>query len=318
MDARLGQLELEISPVQTQLAVGYKVAGLVGHEFLPVFRNPGRTFKVPIYGTESFELVDAKRPLRGDPKEVSFAISNEEETLTEYSIQSPMDQREEDAAAVAGISYADRATLTAKRTVAISREKDTSDLLTDTTTYASGNSKTVTAKWDSDSNDPLDEIFAAKEVIRGKIGLEPNFCLMGQLAWNSFKRNALIVAAVPGGTGADQTVKSVRKSQALELMEMENLFIGAGSYHTGSAFADIWGDVCILAYCNPNPTETEEPSFGYTVTQVFGMDADGLPLMGVAGGWVKSPFVDAAWYMENRLIWVALDTAGYLMLSVNT
>lgn len=318
MDDRLAQLELEISPVQTQLAVGYQVTGLVGHEFLPVYQVGGRTFKAPIYGTEGFEIVDAKRALRGDPKEVTFAVDHQEKTLTEYCLQSPMDEREEESAAVAGINYSDRATLTCKRNVCLSREKDTADLLLNTATYAAGNSTTVTDKWDVDTNDPVDEIEAAAEVIRGKIGVRPNFCLMGHAAWTSFRNNALVLARVPGGTGADSTIKQVRQQQALEILEIPNLFVGSGSYHTGTAFTDFWGDACILAYCNPNPNDIEEPTFGYTVTRVFGQDSTGLPLMGVAGGWVKSPFVNAAWYKENRAMWIALNTAGYLMLAVNT
>lgn len=318
MDQRLANLELEVSPVQTQLAVGYQVAGLVGHEFLPVYQVGSRTFKAPIYGTEGFELVDAKRGLRTDPKEVSFSVSHTEKELTEYSLQSPMDEREDEAAATSGINYGDRGTLTCKRNVCISREKDTADLLTDTATYAAGNSKTVTAKWDNDTNDPMDDCELAKETIREKIGMKPNYCLMGYKSWTAFRNNANILARVPGGTGADQTVKQVRQAQATEILEVPNLYIGEGVYWSGSGFNDIWADVCIFAYCNPNPTDVEEPTFGFTVTRTFGTDASGLPLMGIAGGWVKSPFVDAVWYKENRLIWVSLDTAGYLLLSTNT
>lgn len=319
MEARLDALQLDMDPYESALSTGYKVNGLVAHEIMPVYTVPERTFKAPVYGIEGFELVDAKRALHAEPNEVSWAVSYQTGALEERALQVPVDTNEEEAAAVAGISLRDRARMTATRHVAISREYAAAQELLATGTYDTGNSETITEYWDDMTTapqsdyDPLVAIDAAKEVVRGKIGVMPNFCLMGRATWNAFKKNSYIVNAMPGGTGADSTIKRTTLANAKDLLDMERLIIAGSTYHTGAAFADIWGDCFIMAYQNPNPTETEEPTFGFTLTRQTG-EADGVPILGAAGSWQKSPWVTGVYYQEWSLNWVAMDTAGYLML----
>jgi len=208
--------------------------------------------------------------------------------------------------------------MTCQRSVAISREYAISQMLATTTNYASGNSTTVTNQWaDKTSgvsdNDPMTEIEAGVDVIRTKTGLKPNYGLMGYDTWMAFKGNTYILDRMPGGTGADRTVKNVTVDMAREILGLDRLFIAESIYHTGSAFADIWSDLMVLAYCNPNPTDVEEPTFGFTLAQQYG-EIDGVPLLGVSGSWQKSPWVRGVWYGEMRKPWIALNTAGYLML----
>jgi hypothetical protein len=321
-DARLDALQLDINPLESALSIGYQVPGLVAHLFMPVYRVPSRTFKAPIYGTEGFQLADARRALHTEPNEVSWSVSYQEEALAEYALQMPIDNREVEAANVAGISLESRARMTCQRLVSINREKAAADLLTDTGTYDTGNSETVTDQWNDKTSgvsdhDPIPQIEAAKEVIRGKTGMLPNYCLMGRASWIAFRDNTYIQDRAPGGTGADSTVKQVTRDQAREILEIDQLFVAQSIYHTGAAFADMWSDCCILAYQNPNPTDIEEPTFGFTLGRQYA-EIDGLPLMGQAGSWEKNPWVTGVWYGEEYLTWVALDTAGYLFLDTNS
>jgi hypothetical protein len=318
MKDHLDALQLNIDPLESALSIGYAVRGLVGHRFLPAYRVGSPTVKAKVYGTEGFQLVDAKRALRAEPKEVDFTVSETTKRLTEYTLQVPLDTREEEAAAIGSIDARGRARTVAQRHVAISREYDIASTLTTAGNYASGNSTTITDQWNDftsgvSDHDPITAIDTAKSVIRQKTGMEPNYCLMGRTTWNAVKNNTYILARLPGGTGADTKTKFASVDSVRDLLELDELMVADSVYHTGSAFADIWSDVCILAYINPNPTEEEEPTFGFTLTREYG-EVDGLPLLGVAGIYQKSPWVTGVWYGEERLPWIALDTAGYLML----
>jgi hypothetical protein len=318
---RLDTLQLSINPLESALSIGYQVPGLIGQLILPVYRVGSRTVRTPLYGMESFRLTDARRALRSEPKEIDFTVSYQDAVLEEYALQVPVDRRETEASATVGVDHISRARTTAQRNVAINREKDIAALLTATGSYASGNSETVSSGsgWNELTSgvsnvDPVQVVDAKKEIVRGKIGMEPNAILMGQATWNAFKFNTNVVAKIPGGTGADQTAKRVTEVTARELLEVDHLYIGKGVYSDdGSAFTDIWGDVCIMAYINPNPTEVEEPTFGFTLARQYG-EVEGLPLLGLAGEWEKNPWVTGVWYQEERKAWIALNTAGYLML----
>jgi len=323
MDARLDALQLDINPLESALSIGYQINGLVSHLFMPVYRVPNRTFKAPIYGVEGFEIVDARRALHSDPKEISWTVSYQEEALTEYALQMPIDNRETEAANLAGISLESRARMTCQRHCAITREYDSAQILLNTASYDTGNSTTLSTQWDTVTTapqsdvDPIVDIEAGKEVVRGKTGMVPNYCLMGRATWLAFKSNSYILDRVPGGTGSDSTVKSVSVAQAKEILEVDQLFIAGSVYHDGSSFADIWGDCCILANQNPTPSDTEEPTFGFTLARQYA-EIEGLPLLGQAGSWQKSPWVTGVWYGEEYLTWVALNTAGYLILDTAT
>lgn len=318
MTDRLTELRLNIDPLQSALSIGFMMPELIGHKVLPYYIVPTMSFKAPIYGPEAFELVDARRGLRSDPKEVEFGVTYTTETLEEFALSAPLDRLEIEEASVAGIDARGRARGTAQRMVVLNREKYIADKVNSTATYPAGSFSAISVKWDTASGDPFADIQTAMDVIRGLVGVLPNNMSMGYSAWTTVRDNANVLAKMPGGTGADATIKNVTMRQFADHLNIPFFNVGTAAYYDGSDFIDMWPDNVHLSYVNPNPTEAESPTFGFTVCRRFG-EVDGVPLLGIAGDdLTNQQWVSKMWYMEQLKPWIAKSDAGYLLTAANT
>lgn len=315
---RLDNLRLGVSVVQSVLATGYKPRGLIGTQVLPWFRVVAQSVRAPTFGREAFRLVEDRRALHREPAEVSWDVTYQDMSLVEHTIQVPMDRTEREAASEVGIDMVSRSRQTAQRIVAVNREKEIADLVTATGSYDSTNRVALSTTWDTFTSgvsdaDPLLTFDAARDEIRGDIGMLPNMAWMGYTTWAALMRNTYILDRLPGGTGADATQKRLTEEALRAMLGVEYLFIGMAHYaDADNAFTDLWGDAAGMAYINPNPTDEEEPVFGFTFGRQYG-EVDGVPLLGLSGQWDKNPWVTSVWYGEDRLAWLANADAGYLI-----
>jgi len=318
MPDRLSELRLNIDPLQTALSIGFMMPELIGHKVLPYYIVPSMSFKAPIYGYEAFKLVDARRALRSKPKQVEFAVDYTTEQLEEFALSAPLDRLEIEEASVAGIDARGRARGTAQRMVVLNREKAIADLINTDATYAAGMVTTVSVKWDTDTGDPFNDLLAVMDAIRQKVGVLPNNLEMGWSAWTSARGNPNVINKMPGGTGADRTTQTVSMQQFSDYLNMPYFNVGTAAYHDGTDFVDMWPDNVHLSYVDPNPTEREAPTFGFTATRRYG-EVDGVPLLGIAGDdLTEQQWVSEMWYMEQLKPWIAKNDAGYLLKATNT
>jgi hypothetical protein len=326
MTTRLQDLRLDIDVLVSALTIGYTVPNLIGTRVLPYYIVPADNIEAPIFGLESFREVDSHRGLRTAPAEVEFAVSSQTASLVEHALQSKVDYLEEEAGAVAGWSPRQKAANTVKRVIAINREKEIADIMQATTSYGASHSTTLTNKWDvmttapQSDYDPFVDIDVGIAQMRSAIGMRPNVAWCGDACWQTLKKNSFVLAAMPGGTGADSTVKRVTEAAFADLIGVDQFYIGESVYSAdGAAMTDTWADDFGMLYSDPNPNEAESPAFGWTLCRQYG-EVDGIPMLGVAGvdDTSGNRWWTGYWYLERYLPWVALDTAGYLIKTVNT
>lgn len=320
---RLEDLRLNIDMLQTTLAVGFEPEEpLIGTTVLPAFVHPTMSVMAPIYGNEAFQIsgVDDLRGLRSNPKTVDFDISYQSTELEEHALASGLDRLEEEAGSNIGINLISQSRQVAQGMVALIREKAIADLLFTAGTYASGNTTTISTKWDQATGDPFGDIETAKQAFRLQNGVFPNQIVFGNVAWENAKANAYVLAKMPGGTGADSQIKNVTEAQFASYIRIPRMYVGRSMYATDSTtFADIWGDHVSLSYVNPNPNGQKKPSFGYTLTRSFGSIENNIQLLGLSGytltdeQWYKE-----IWYMEQYKPWIARDAAGWLLSTTST
>lgn len=327
--SRLSDLRLDIDPVQTRLAVGFNPAGFIGHKVLPIYPFPGQSFKVKVFDKAAMVLPAGTRFPTGAerPQRVSFSYSYATGEIERYGLESQLDVEEVAAAGVAGINVVTRARATAQFGVELFREQQAATLVQTAANFGT-NTDTAADTWDTFTNDvsdadPLVDIRDAKDGIMATTGRKPNVAWCSYELWQAIQLNTFISARLPtllastGGADPSAIRQDITEAQFARLIGVEEFYVGSVRY---AASADatttsaLWDDDSFgLAYRNPNPSEMEEPSFGYTITRQFGQTADGLPVLGLAGTDLLTPWASAYWYVAHYVHKLTLASAGYLI-----
>ncbi|MGH8087245.1 MAG: hypothetical protein ACREPC_03150, partial [Stenotrophomonas sp.] len=142
-------------------------------------------------------------------------------------------------------------------------------------------------RWTGDSSDPTQDISAAKNAVRGSIGVRPNTVLLSASAFAGLESNKSIIDRLKY-TGRDAVTTEI----LARLWGVQSVVVGEAVGATGQDddLGDVWGDDVIVAYVAPptggNSRSNARPSYGYTYS------ITGMPL-------VRKPYRD-----ENARSWV--------------
>jgi hypothetical protein len=317
---RLDELRLQTSPVLTALAAGYKPAGVIGDSVLPIIRATSDSIKLPKFSADALPTGDDLRALRAAPKQGKWGVTYVTVTLEEHAVDYPADWRELQAGDVVGLDVLARNARSAKRAVVLGREKAVATLLTNPTSYATGNSETVGSgsgwneKTSGKSNvDVVDVILAKAELLRQKVGVTPNVFWCGAQTWNAISRNTYVLdrlAFAPATIAARQVTK---EAFAAAIGVSRVLVGGAVASSDGATISDIWGDAAGLCYVEDNPNEVEAPTFGMLAMRVWQQGAENT--YGFTATWDDAGgLVRHVAYVEFYKPFIAMPEAGYLWL----
>lgn len=299
-----------VDPVLTTHARGYRHPEHVGMVLFPPVDVALRAGKAIEFGKESFRLYNTRRAPGTAVKRVTFGYEGKPYALVQDSVDVPVPREVlEEAEKGPGVDLGLRATSTAMKIMALPLEVDQAALARNAGAYDANHKLALsgTSQWsDTDDSDPIANIDAAKEAVRSTTGLYPNVMVIGAAAWPALKNHPKIVERVKYTSRDSVTAEIVGN-----VLDLEKLAIGgAVTADDAGTFSDVWGKDAILAYAPQQPSEMEEPSFGYTYRLK------------------NHPFVSPAWWDNGTRSWIygatyeripvlTGITAGFLLQNVS-
>lgn len=318
--ARIDTLFGNINSALTAKSLGYSPPpNLIGHRVLPLVPFSSLKVELPVYDKSAFQLVEpAYRPLYGNPETISVSRSYATYDLDEITLGARVDQREKVAAAVSALPWdpLERAAMNAKRLVLTRREKLIADKLQNPSNYGYVVTTSAGSGWNEKTGgvsnvNPLEILDnVAMEVVK-KIGVRPNVLVMGQAAWQAMKYNTKVHDTIFGvnmpGLPNTELIRSY--------LQLEEVFVGEGTYFDGTNFTQMWGDFAALIYRPSTGLGDMVPSYGFTAIASWGMSGD-QDVLGIVTEWSVSPYVQEIDYTEFVKPHIAMTEAGALILDV--
>lgn len=266
-----------VSVPLTTLASGYKPQGLIGETVFPVVKSVTKGGKIPIFGKDAFKVYETLRA-RGAKSNRAQMEPDSWKTFycEEHDLAIPLDQRElnelnnipGDMALKALFNLQDRQRRRVQWNLKLELEKVIADQALLLGNYAAGSSRTLatTECWSETGSDPVGDIEAAREVIRGCIGVYPNTLILGAVTYEQLKFHAAYTNIMKVTND-----KVVRPDLLAQVHDLKRVIIGLSmGLDVAGAFYDLWGDDAILCYIPDTTTpDIDEPSFGYTIKPGF-------------------------------------------------
>ena len=266
-----------VSVPLTTLATGYKPSGLIGEEVFPVVKSVTKGGKIPIFGKDAFKVYET---LRARGAHSNRAGMTPDSWITffceEHDLAIPLDQRElnelnnlpGDAALKALFNLQDRQRRRVQWNLKLELEKVIADMVQNSASYNASNRLALSGSdcWSETGSDPVSAIEAAREVIRGKIGVYPNTLIMGADTYAQLKFHAAYTDKMKLTND-----KVVRPDLIAQMHDLKRVIIGMSmGLNTSEAFYDLWADNAILCYIPDTKTpDIDEPAFGYTIKPGF-------------------------------------------------
>jgi hypothetical protein len=255
-----------VDELLSSVAQGYSNGEYVADQIFPEVVVTKEAGKIRHFTKELFHYHNAQRALgahsnvlnQGNQAPISWSLS-------EYDLAIPVDYREE--AETTDINLERAKTYELSEMMKLRREKRVADAVQTQGNYTSNNTSAVGTKWNASGGDPIADVNAAKVVVRGNIGREPNTLLLGYTAFQAAKNSAAVIDRVK------YSQKGVITTDILkELFEVDNLIVGKAVWidpATGVQ-ADVWGDNAILSYVSTagrDQRSIRTPGFGYTLVK---------------------------------------------------
>jgi len=254
-----------LDPILTTVARGYRSPkAAIANVLFPIVPVMARAGRIIAFGPDDFKLVSTARAPGANTKRVQFGYSSDNFSLVDHRLEGAVPvELQEEAQAVPGIDLGANAVRRVQNVMALEREKKAADLALNAANYAASNKVTLagTDQWSDPASDPFTDINAAKQVIRSQTGEKPNVLALGPLVLTALRSHPKILDRL--STASDRPPATLQQLQAL--FELAQIVEGEAVYHTGAAFADVWGKDAVLAYTTPaSLQEMGSPSYGYT------------------------------------------------------
>jgi hypothetical protein len=251
--------------ILTEIARGYRSSrAAIANILFPLVSVTSRGGKVISFSKEDFRLISSIRSPGSNTKRVQFGYNSDDFSLTDYRLeaQTPYEIQEE-AVVVPGIDMITLSVRKVQDAMAREREYAASVLARNDALYGTNNKETLssTGQWSDPASDPIDDVLAAKEVIRQQVGSRPNSMVLGPKVLTALRNHPKILDRL--STSADRPPASMAQLSAL--FEIPQIVEGEEVYYDGTQFQDVWGKDAILAYTTPaSLAEMGSPSYGYT------------------------------------------------------
>lgn len=256
-----------VDPILTAVARGYRSqAAAVADALFPIVTVGARAGNIISFGPDDFKIASTIRAPGSATKRVQFGYAKEQYALVDHRLEALVPaELQEEGLAVPGIDNIAIHVRKVQNMMALERENQAATLARNAANYANSNKLTLAAndRWDvvhADS-DPFADILAAKEAVRTQIGLRPNVLTLGPKVLTALRSHAKVLDRL--STATDRPPATL--AQLAALFELDLIVEGGAVYHTGTAFADVWGTDAILAYTTPaSLADMGSPSYGYT------------------------------------------------------
>lgn len=239
----------------------------IGSQVMPPVNVPNESnvyYKIP--ASAFFRVPDTSRARKTLANRVEFEVTSETYYCREYALAGDISLQD--------IANADNPLKLRENTVGVvqtgllrDQEVRIANRVTSATNLGSGTLLTGANKWsDYVNSDPLTAVTTAQAFIRQKTGMEPNTAIIDKDTLTILRRHPALLDMYKYTTGG-----LVTETQIAEALGVGRLLVGRGIKENAleggtSSVTNIWGNNCILAYIDPNPTGLQVVTFGLSMT----------------------------------------------------
>lgn len=315
------QIRLNQNPILTNLLLGRGQGSFVAEKLFPRLPQALSAISLAQLGDERFKRYNLRRAPGTPTKRVEIKYEGKTYTVEQYAVEVPIPReviRESDESRRLNVgNYLDISRIamaTASDILGLDYELDVAGLATTSGSYASGHVVALSAgtKWSASTGTPVDDILAASNIIRKKIGKRPNKLVLGADAELALTKNEQVRGYLPSTQMGPATLEQLKT-----ILKVSEIVVGDATWVDGAGVGqDVWGNNAILAYSpsigggNSGDISLAEPSFGFT---------------NVIEG---HPFAETPYFENGLKSWiygatferrpnVAYNTAGFLFQNPN-
>lgn len=270
-----------ISVPLTKLAAGYKAPNLVANQVFPTVGTLASSGVIPLYSSkDAFKIYETMRAKGAYTKRAPISPDSWlSYSCHEHDLAIPLDQREldelkalpGDAVLKALFNLEDRQRRRVQSNIALELEQTVANYVQTASNYPTGHVTTLAGgdSWSETTSNPVSDIEAAREIIRGDIGLYPNTIVMGHTTAALFKFHS----AYTGLLNANKD-KIVTMDMIAAVHDIKRVIVGGAKaieiVNGVETLADLWGDFFMLCYIPETITpDIDEPAFGYVIRPTF-------------------------------------------------
>ncbi len=297
-----------VNEVQTQHARTIKVSKFVGQVLfpeVPVIKSAGTIVK---FGKEEFAKYNLKRAPGSKVARISIGYEGGRYATQQDALEIPIPYEVQRAAEEGPkVDLRQRATEKGMRIITQSLEHEWAALALNPANYDNDHKLSFNPNdmWSAADGDPTADIEHAKAVIQETAMEDANRLVLSPRAWAAVKSNPKIQERFKY-----TSAQSITLQMLAALWDIEQVVVGkAVTIGADGKPSPIWGKDAVLAYVNPQPSDNEEPSFGYTYV------LEGYPL--VEEGYTENSH--RSWMqpiIHERVPVIAAEGAGCLFQSV--
>jgi hypothetical protein len=298
--------------------VAYQQQPFIGSMLLPeVSASPDGTLKASFFSFGKESLLNASAGdeigTYGEHKRADLGVSQTDITLVKHGMSAWIDPDERSSYEAVGINIEDEKAKLIRTQVETRKEGLAASLVTTYTNYSSATHYTTltgTDQWSHSSADPLGQINAKIEVLRGVLGQRPNVLWMSPSASSAVRLHPNIIKYVNGGATKQNPAVPISAEIIGSILGVRVLIGEAIAATTpGGTVSDIWGDYAGLLFVGG--TGMYDLKFGCTLV------SSGYPIQRVERDPHKgSKGIDVLYYDDAYKHAVQLATAGFLWQDV--
>ena len=170
--------------------------------------------------------------------------------------------------------------------VMLDREIRVANTVFNAANYIAANKATLAGvtQWSDFANsNPLDAMLTALDLPV----FRPNTLVFGQAVWTKVRQHPRLIQAA---NASAQTGGAITRQQLADLLEVKNIFVGAGFVNTAAkgqaaSISRVWGKYAAALYISEDASSADQPAWGFTAQ--FGERIAGVidePKAGLRGG----------------------------------
>ena len=315
------QIRLNQNPILTNLLLGRGQGSFVAEKLFPRLPQALSAISLAQLGDERFKRYNLRRAPGTSTKRVEIKYEGKTYTVEQCAVEIPIPReviRESDESRRLNVgNYLDISRIamaTASDILGLDYELAVAELATTSGAYAAGHVVALAAgtKWSASTGTPVDDILAAANIIRKKIGKRPNKLVLGADAELALIKNAQVRGYLPSTQMGPATLDQLKT-----ILKVAEIVVADATWVDGAGVGqDVWGNNAVLAYApsigasGGGDISLAEPSFGFT---------------NVIEG---HPFAETPYYENSVKSWiygatferrpnVAYNTAGFLFQNPN-
>lgn len=255
--------DLLVREYAPQILTGYGNDDYAARKILPPIKVKSRETKIAAFTADHMRLVETINSGLDPAVEINDGMSYTDLDPVFRAAKRTLTQRqiEEFPNGVKAVKYAYGLITEAMQ---IEEDYNLADAMTTTGNYTVSNYDTPTTKWNDSGGDPVGDFNAARAVVKGNIGKDPNVLAV------SWKTHLTLADFARASLGGNSNYRMPTANDLAAFYGFQDYIVLGASYNNSvegqtADLADIWGDDNAFMFYRPRSPQAMEPALGYTV-----------------------------------------------------